>query len=318
MTVIGPSTGFFDPTHSGFGYTDHAGVAVASDKARFTRPLVFIDYERASPGARVRFRTDAPNVTLKLFMNNLAPNNGTNSIAAYIDGVFSSDNAPTRGVAMSYDIALVGTGFRLIELMMPFAAGVDFVGAVIDPRYRILPALPRPPILMTVGDSITHGFESTLTRLSWPTRLSQAVGMQLVNMGFGSSRTIHHMAGDSAAAIQPAKIITALGHNDFGAQVDGNTLKSQYTSMLNTWLTGTSAKIYVVTPFWTNLTGALTIAQYRTAITEAATAIGNSRITVIDGLARATNSTASFPDGIHPNDAGSAEIAASLLPFIAA
>lgn len=312
MTVIGPSTGYYNPMHPSIHYTDHAGVDVNVLRARFTRPLVFLGYENAAPGARIRFRTDAPTCTAKLYMNNLAPDNGTNSIALYIDGVWSQDLTPARGVAMEYDVALAGSGYRLVEFVLPFAAGVDFLGVVMDPRWHLLPPLPRPPILLAVGDSITHGFEATLTRNTWAFRLAQAKGMQLVNMGFGSSSSVHHIAGDNAGALQPAKIITALGHNDFGGQVALATFKSNMTTIINIWLAETSAHIYVVLPFWTSLVKAITIAQYRTALTEAVAAIGSGRISVIDGEPLALNSTAHFPDGIHPNDAGSLAIANAL------
>lgn len=322
MSIIGPSTGVYDPTHPAMKYTDHSGVTVSTDRARFLRPMVFNDaYEHCAPGSRVAFRSDAASLTASLFFNNLNTTPTYNDVInVYVDGVFFQEIDPTNNrTAHAYPVALNfgSRKFRTIEIIMPYCAGLDFVGIVQDPICLLLPCLPRTSVrMMCIGDSITHGFNASGSRQSWPFLLGIAKNWELVNMGYGSSRTVHHMEGDNVAAIHPDVIISMIGYNDFGSQTPLATFKSQYETMLNNLLAGSLAKIYAVTPLWGSATNTITLGQYRTAIGEVVTSIGNPRITKIDGLPLATNSTAHFPDGIHPNDAGSSAIASNLAPLV--
>lgn len=318
MTTIGPATGVYAPTNGAISYTDHSGVTVGADRARFLRPLVFNDaYEHCAPGSRVRFRSDAAALTVSLFFNNLNTLAAYNDvIQVYVDGVLNQEIDQTNNrTAYSYSIALsFGTpGFRTIEVILPYGAGVDFVAVVQDPIYLLLPCLPRPAVrMMCIGDSITHGFNAGGVGQSWPFLLARSKGWELVNMGYGSSRTEHHMAGDNAGAIDPDVIVILLGYNDFGAQTPIATFKTYYGTLLDNLLGATAAKIYAITPLWGSATNTITLPQYRTAIGEVVAAKASSRVSVLDGLPLATNSTTSFPDGIHPNDTGSAQVASSL------
>lgn len=321
MTVIGPVTGVYDPTHVAFSYTDHSGVTVTTERARFLRPLVFNDaYEHCAPGSRIRFRSNAPNLQINLFFNNLQNTPAySDAFCVIVDGVKQAIDPVNNRTAHAYGIPLSLGSIRLrtIEVILPYGAGVDFTNVTQDPIYLLTPCLNRPATkLLAIGDSITHGFDATYVQNSWPFLLANAKHYELVNMGYGSSRTENHMAGDDAGDIDPDIITILLGHNDFGAQIALNTFKTQYTTLLNNLLADTTAKVYAITLLWTSLSNTITPAQYRTAISEVVTAVGNSRVSVVNGLPLATNSTAHFPDGIHPNDAGSAAIATSLEPII--
>lgn len=322
MTVIGPVTGIYDPTHPAFSYTDHSGVAVTSVRARFLRPLVFNNaYEHCAPGSRIRFRSNAPSLQINLFFNNLQDTAAySDAFCVIVDGISQAVDPVNNRTAYAYGIPLSFGSVRLrtIEVILPYGAGVDFTNVTQDPIYLLVPCLNRPSTkLLAIGDSITHGFDATFVQNSWPFLLASNKNYELVNMGYGSSRTENHMAGDDSGNIDPDIITILLGHNDFGAQIAINTFKTQYTTLLNNLLSDTTAKIYAITLLWTSLSNTITPAQYRTAIGEAVATIGNPRIVVLDGLPLATNSTAHFPDGIHPNDAGSAAIASSLTPLVA-
>lgn len=324
MTVIGPSIGEYDPTHPAMSYSDHSGVTVTTERARFLRPMVFNDaYEHCAPGSRIRFRSDAPSMTVLLFFNNLNTTAAYNDVfLVFVNGVFYQEIDPTNNrTAHPYAVNLsFGTSqFRTIEILLPYCAGVDHSRVIQDPRYLLLKCLPRPSTrMMCIGDSITQSFSAAGIGQSWTMGVALNKNWELVNMGYGSSRTEHHMAGDDAGTIDPDVIVVMLGYNDFGSQTPLATFKTQYDTLLDNLLEDTLAKIYVITPLWGSATNTITLAQYRTAIGEVVTAIGSSRITQINGLTLATNSTASFPDGIHPNNAGSTEIATNLAPLLAA
>lgn len=322
MTIIGPSSGRYGPDHDLISYTDHSGVSVDGGKARFLRPGNFSNYEHCAPGSRVRLRSDAPRITLHCYYNNLNADGAyADGIGVFVDGAPYSDHSPTESrTAFYYDITLdLGSSQpRTIEVIMPYAAGVDFLGITQGAMYRLFRPLDRPATkLMVVGDSITHGFSVTDTRRSWPFLLAQTKGWQLVNMGFGSARVSSHGSADYAAGIAPNITAVLLGYNNFADQTALLAFKGGMTTLLNGLLAGTIGTVYVITPTWSSNTNTITLANYRTAINEAVTAISSERLVVIDGLSLATNSTAHYPDGVHPNDAGAEAMATALAAVIA-
>jgi lysophospholipase L1-like esterase len=313
MTVIGPApSGVYDPTHPAFSYTDHVGVSVDTTRARFQRPLSFANLQHAAPGARIRFRSEAPSLTVRMGFNGLLVTTHSDMVSIIVDGV--ATDYPTTGFPASFNktLTFAKPAMRNVEIIMPYYAdGLDFFGVTQHPAYRLEACLPRPTEkLLVIGDSISEGAHATAACYSWSYLLAKKLKMQIANMGYGGSRVIDHGSASYVSAINPDLIVVLLGLND---AVDGTaeaTFKTRYTNVINGCLSGSTAPIYAVTPIWTNAAGS--IATYRTWIAQAVAAIGNYRVTVIDGLALCTNSIDHVPDGKHPNSSAHEVIADNL------
>jgi lysophospholipase L1-like esterase len=149
--------------------------------------------------------------------------------------------------------------------------------------------------------------------------LAQAKGWRLVNGGYGG-RTV--MPSDAAllapSSITPTAITYLIGYNDFAAQEPLATFYANYTTYINDLRAlHPSAVIYCITPLWTSYTaadygGTIEIESYRQQIRNAVLAINNPSNVLVEGESLVSNSSAFFQDGIHPNDAGAAQMASAL------
>jgi len=324
--VIGPSTGYFAPDNSIFSYSDHAGLSVDGTKARFTRPLAYGTLNYVNPGAMVSFRSDATSLSILLDYTNL--HNGSYYypiVSVFVDGALYGDFDPGAArAAFRYEIPLSfpKQDMRTIEVLMPYCAAVDPVGVQHHPQFRTTQRQPRPTNkLVAIGDSITHGFYVSQSRNSWPVLLAKAIGRQSINMGFAGAYSDSHGAASYMSGFSDVDRVTImLGTNDAigpgGVPVSLNTYQSNMQTLLAGVLAniGPAAKVFMLTPTWTTWQSTYNLAGYRTRAAAAVTAIGDARVTTVDGLSLATNSEVAFTDGVHPNDVGSAQIAAALAP----
>ncbi|MEN0115449.1 MAG: SGNH/GDSL hydrolase family protein [Agrobacterium cavarae] len=319
MTVIGPlATGSLAPTDPRITYAGFAGIDINSDRARPVRPVSFSSgVEYAAPEARVMLRTASPTIVFRIINNGLMANTTiVNRIfSVLVNGDLYQDYTPPTSGAYDLTLDFGSVQVRKVELVFPHAAGYDLLGVTLDPIYATLPFLPKKKIVLA-GDSITQGAFASAARQSWAFLLGQAENAEIINMGYtgGVASTLGN--GSWANSMNPDVIVALLGHNDFEAQNALTTFKSAVDTLLTTWLSGTTAAIYMVTPVWSNVSKSIPISSYRTAIGEVVSAKGSSRVTLIDGLSLATGSTSFFPDGIHPNDSGSIAIASALAPLV--
>lgn len=319
MTVIGPlATGSLAPTDPRITYAGFAGIDINSDRARPIRPVSFSSgVEYAAPEARVMLRTASPTIVFRIMNNGLMANTTiVNRIfSVLVNGDLYQDYTPPTSGAYDLTLDFGSVQVRKVELVFPHAAGYDLLGVTLDPIYATLPFLPKKKIVLA-GDSITQGAFASAARQSWAFLLGQAENAEIINMGYtgGVASTLGN--GSWASSMNPDAIIAMLGHNDYYYQNPISTFKSDLDALLTTWLSSTAAKIYVVTAVWTNGSQTVPISSYRTAMGEVVAAKGSSRIVLIDGLSLAPGSTSYFPDGVHPNDAGSVSIATSLSAVI--
>lgn len=317
MTTIGPVISEFDPTNSSISYTDHSGVSVNIERARFSRPVTHDSMQHISPGARVRFRTNSKRIVVKMGFNGLATTDYGDLVTILSNGNptdYSSSGNPSN---FNKVLEFNKPDYRNIEVVFPFGGSIDFKGISIDPGSDFQSCLPRPNNkILFIGDSITQGALSTKTRVTYPYVIGQNNKSQIVNVGISGGRLIHFSSLDWISSINPNIVCILLGVNDFGDQLSEATFKSRYTKLLNDTISLTSASIKVVTPIWTNVSRSIPISTYRSWIVSIISNINNPRITAIDGLGLVTNSTSFIPDGIHPNDAGFAMLAENLNNYI--
>jgi len=306
------------PDHPAIGFSDHAGVSVSTSRVRFLRPIEGQGFEHCAPGARVRFNTDSVWIKAHLYFNDLMTREDTYNgvVSILVDGKWHADFDPGAGRGAFYFSPIIrfwSRERRTIEIVLPYGAGVDFVGLSTRADARLQPSEPRPARRIVVfGDSITQGYRASSYRSSWPFILGQSKTAEVVNLGFGS-RATHADDGLAVGQFNADQILVALGHNDFRYQSDLATLRARYQELLEHIRSGNrTAAIFAITPLWTSLQRPIPVSRYRTAIADAVAATTDPGITLINGLTLTAHGDESFTDGTHPNDIGSATIAKRL------
>lgn len=272
------------------------------------------NFKAASPGARLRFSTNATTLDIGVKFTDFATNaNWNTSTHVLVNGsphtAFTSSTAngtpSTKKVTLSFGDAST----RLIELVWPYGDSMDFLYLRTNPSATISTPPARPAAkICVVGDSITQGLLTSNILSTWPFKLGTLKNAQVVNMGYGG---LPAQAGD-ASAVTPdcTVIIYAMGYNNAYANQPANTFQSVMTANLRAMrLAAPSARIYAVSPIYTTT---LNLAGYRAAVQSAVSAAADENVRYINGLSIMTNNANRLVDGIHPNDTGAAEIASAL------
>ncbi len=307
------------PNDASISTSDFCAVSVDANRIRFTRPIVDGQgFETANPGARVRFRTNATLIRVRLQYTNLVTRLDTYNGVGYVlvDGVYWQSFNRVQGAAgpASFLIGLPSTLLRTIEIVMPYCASVDFLGIDLPPGATLSAAAARPATrYVAIGDSITHGFVGSEVRQTWPTLLAASKGWQLINCGYGGRQCVAS-DGAVAAALAPTVATYLIGYNNFYPQVPLATFKTAYKSFLAQFRAAAPlVKLYCITPLYTpNTFGPLTIENYRQQIRDAITETGSALNILVEGLPLASNDATSFPDNVHPGDSGALQIANAL------
>jgi lysophospholipase L1-like esterase len=334
ITVVPPPTVSIAPNNSAINYSDDYTLALTATSATFSRPLVDGQgLNSVAPGARIRFQSAAPYVVIHLSYTNLATlQNAYNGVGiVLVNGAFFTNfdqpqlaaGAPVRNVDVVLTFASATS--RLIEIVLPYCASVSLLGIDVDATSpNLSPVQPRPSgPLLVLGDSITQGFYATGIGGTWPFLLSQAKGWQVVNGGYGGRIVVPSDATLLApSSISPRAITYLIGYNDFAEQEPLATFYASYVAYLNNLrIANPTSVIYCITPLWTSSTaadygGTIEIESYRQQIRNAVAAINNPLNVLVEGESLVTNSSDYFYDGIHPNDAGSQQMATTLAAVI--
>lgn len=315
--VNNPAQPVDTPDNVAFNYSDYCSVSVTSARARFSRPTVDGQgLENTSPGARVRFITNSDTFTVLLQYTNLLNFGNYNGFGVILaNGVVVASFGREKGSAGPFGVYvnLGSVASRTIEVVMPYCASVDFLGLNLPAGSTLSPPAARPTTRWAAGgDSITQGFFATQINTTWGEVLANAKGYQYINHGYGG-RQCQAADGTTLANIGATMFSYMIGYNDFAAQLALATFKANFTSFVNNFrAVSVGAKLYCITPIYSTSTNTLTLEMYRQQIRDALTTLGNSLNVLVEGLTLMTNNANRLVDGIHPNDLGASEIAASL------
>ena len=282
------------------------------------------NYKYCSPGTRVGFNTNSLSVKINVFYNFLVtPLAARNYVGVVLaDGVevatFTNPSTNTASATVETLVTFGSVATRKIEIIWPYGDGMELVNVKVVSGSTVTIASARPTNkLLLLGDSITHGFYASKVTASWAYLLCGLKSVQMISEGYGSLRTVGSYGTSSATGSGAYAVTVALGYNDFGAQTALATFQTAYQLILtNIRAALPSAKIYVITPIYSTTTNTIPLSDYRTYIGNAVTAVGDGNTVLIDGLTLMTNNSNRLLDGIHPNDTGSAEIAAALAAII--
>jgi lysophospholipase L1-like esterase len=205
------------------------------------------------------------------------------------------------------------TTVYLPEGMAPTVTAVAGVGAAIASG----PAQPR---WLAYGDSITEGWGASTPGRSWLATAARCLGLEAVNFGYAGSGRGELVVAEAMTAV-PADVITlAFGTNCWGMiAFSEDLLEATVRAFVATVRAGhPRTPVILVSPVvrpdaetTPNRLGA-TLAGLRAAYERAALSLGASdpSITLVRG--RELVEADQLADGIHPDDAGHAALAAAV------
>lgn len=321
---------FHAPDDAAIDVSDYFAVTQNSTAITFQRPTADGQgFEFTNPGARVRFNTVSRRIDIVLEYTNLVTRMDTyNGVGAvYADGVWVGAFNRGQGAAgeITFSKIFDNDDDRLIEVVMPYCASVRFKGVYVRSGAAFTAPAARAALkYLALGDSITHGFNSTEHRLHWPTLLAAANGCQLFNHGYGG-RQLQASDGNVAAAVAPDVVTSLYGFNNYYPQTSLATFRTNFDALIaNVRSSAPACEHYCITPTWTPhlpggglvVPGSNSIEDYRQQIRDAVAAAADPLTFLVEGEPLATNNLSHFPDGIHPNDAGAAEMFASLASVV--
>ena len=167
---------------------------------------------RSSASATFDFITDSDYITLKL---DLFPGSSQRygTLDLYVDGVF-------YGCRVAEDLSIKLAGFALPEgehrvtLYFPWTTETVINEVQLSEGASVIPVEKRCKML-SFGDSITQGYISKFTSLSYVNQVARALDAEVINQGIGgyvfNEATLH----ESICAYKPDIITVAYGTNDY-------------------------------------------------------------------------------------------------------
>ena len=206
----------------------------------------------------------------------------------------------------------------LPEGMRPLLRGVRGIGGAIAPA-------PPQPRWLCYGDSIAEGWCASEPAAAWPHLAARERGLDVVNLGYAGAARGEIASAEEIAALSADLISIAHGTNCWTRTPHGAAL---FAEGLRAFLAivregHPRTPIVALSPILRpdaeatrNRLGA-TLADLRgtfEAVIRERQAAGDARLFLVPGQALVARER--LPDGIHPDDAGHAQIAAAIGPAL--
>ena len=282
-----------------------------SEKQRETYALESQDWAMktlSSASATFDFITDSGYITLKF---DLYPGSSQKwgSIDLYVDGVF-------YGCRHAEDLSIKLAGFELPEgehrvtVYFPWSAQTVVNEVHLSDGASVI-AVEKKRKLLCFGDSITQGYTSKFTSLSYVNQVTRALDAEVVNQGIGGYYFNEATIDASVLSYQPDLITVAYGTNDYSryetadeyAEQTGKYIKKLAELFPNT-------KIVGILPIYRNCQNYQVRKLYRSYSLEDARRIlrghyeslPNGYVVEETGIPHIPQAYA--PDFLHPNEFG--------------
>lgn len=297
---------------------------IAPSRARFSRPAAGEHcFCHDSAGARVRFRTDATEVTARIRYNRLHTlRDAANGVGAWtMDGTLAGTFRHGAEQSDGIEVMLAAhepSRVRDYEIILPYGDSTDFEGLVVNAGAAFLPPPPPPRIrCVTHGDSITQGFWANDVTHTFPYQVGERLGWEMVNLGI-AGRKATASDGEWVGAVRADVVTILIGFNDYHQATPLEEFAGNLRAALRAFRRAQPrTPLGLITPLWSNglpvIGDGPRLEVYRDAMRRVAAELCDDRLTLIEGPALVPGDPALFRDGIHPNDRGFAILSDSLV-----
>lgn len=238
----------------------------------------------------------------------------------YVDGclVKSFHEKPVRTFQAHFDLPLPGGALHRVTIWFPFSAVPRLSGFELREGSAIEPVAPRKKY-MSLGDSITQGFDSLRPGHAYPAQLAGYFGYELLNHAI-SGHVFDPRTLEENLSFQPDLITVAYGTNDWNKTESPSVIFRDAKAYLEK-LTRLypNAEIYAILPIWrADLDTPTQNGDFLEFRRNLLTLFQNyPGIVPVDGFGLVPHLPEFFEDSkLHPNDLGMLHYSRSLIQFI--
>ncbi len=276
-------------------------------------------YSRGCAGVTLQFKTVAKKLTLQVKFNSFArPFWGFD---IFCDKVLIAQIAENSEMpSYTIEAELPGEGVRHITVAFPWQAECCVTGVFLDDISAVEPVKCAGKSLLTLGDSITQGFDVVSPGASYAARIAAARGGEWFNLAVGG--TVMDSESVAEALNYPWDTVTlAYGVNDCSKKIPLAKFREETLKSLTILSSRAGAEIFLFTPLpWygcpADHPAEFALDRYRKILQECAAKF--PQIHLLDGAKLLDNEGKYFADAVHPNAGGMkmvAERAAALSGF---
>lgn len=303
--IISAITGAVRTVENGNGicakrYTEKQDAVFALRHPNF--PEEFFDgyFERncaTGAGITLDFVTDSADVTFCIAENSPINGSETNYFEIYVNGT-------KRTVADKpgeYTVSLRKES--RVTLYYPYFARLVISGITLCDGSSFRP-VRQTKSWLALGDSITHGINSSFPSETYPMRISRKYGVSVLNQG-NAGYVCDARIIDPDIGFVPDVVTTAYGINDLGRKTHEQN-RADLAEYLKTLKAAfPHSRLYVISPIYAAFLDSEERAGDREwlygTFVEVTAEVG---LPLIDGRKLVPNSEKYLSDGVHPNDAG--------------
>lgn len=248
-------------------------------------------------GITLDFVTDSADVTFCIAENSPINGSETSCFEIYVNGT-KRTGADKSG---KYTVSLRGES--RVTLYYPYFARLVISGITLCDGSSFRP-VRQTKSWLALGDSITHGINSSFPSETYPMRISRKYGVSVLNQG-NSGYVCDARIIDPDIGFVPDFVTTAYGINDLGRKPHEQN-RADLAEYLKTLKDAfPHSRLYVISPIYAAFLDSEERAGdrkwlYKT-FAEVTTEVG---LPLIDGRKLVPNSEKYLSDGVHPNDAG--------------
>lgn len=166
----------------------------------------------ASASATLDFITDSDYIALKFDLTS-ASSQKMASVDLYVDGVFY-DHRYTEDLSVKLAGFSLPEGEHRVTVYFPWSTQTVINQVQLSDGASVIPVQKKLKMLC-VGDSITQGYTSKFTSLSYVNQVARALDAQVVNQGIGGYYFNEAVIDESICDYKPDLITVAYGTNDY-------------------------------------------------------------------------------------------------------
>ena len=275
---------------------------------------------KASAGVTFDFVTDSAYIVLQMKLDT-ASSKTWSDFDLYIDGIFTNRKKfPDIDAKLLHFI--LPEGEHRITLYFPWTVET-VVSAVYLSDGASVKAVSKKAKAIVIGDSITQGYITEYTSLTYTNRLARELELELVNQGIGGCRCEESTIDESLLCYKPDLIVFAYGTNDYtkyDAREEFCRNTSRYLEKLTSLFPQT--KIVALLPIYRNDGNHQTREIFREYSFEDArnilleTYAGYKNITVVKETKIPHIPEVFAPDYLHPNELGFQYMAEAIIDVV--
>ena len=168
-----------------------------------------------SSGVRLRFRTDAPEISLQFLPLRGQPVQACHTLDVTLDGELAATAQVAPGATAATFSGLPAEA-KVVEVWLPHTSPIEITGLAVNPGCWC-EAVPEARIRwITYGSSLTYCRRAHSPARTWPAIVARRRGLHLTSLGFGGNCCLEPMLGMTIRDLPADFISLKLGINCIG------------------------------------------------------------------------------------------------------